>query len=99
MLGFKPRGERDRDTEFAWILMTPPARSARIALIQPNTRQQPGRAQGLMLQTIDIEHLHRRLSEQCLEIRCIQQASWGWYATFADPDGNGWAVAEPNLDI
>ena len=99
MLGFKPRGEGDRDTEFAWILMTPPAGSARIALIQPNTRQQPGQAQGLVFQTVDIEHLHRRLSEQCLEIRGIQQASWGWFATFADPDDNGWVVAEPNLDI
>ena len=79
--------------------MTPPGGSARIALIQPNTRQQPGQAQGLMLPIIDIEHLHRRLSEQCLEIRGIQHTSWGWFATFADPDGNGWVVAEPNLDI
>ncbi len=99
VLGFRPRGEGDRGTEFAWILMTPPSGAAGITLIKPNSRQQPGQAQGMMLETIDIERLHERLSERGLQISDISQASWGRFATFQDPDGNGWVVAEPGLDI
>ena len=99
VLGFKTRGEGDRGTQFAWILMSPPSGTAGVTLISPNARQQPGQAQGMMLKTLDIERLHDRLKEKGLEITDIGQASWGRFATFSDPDGNGWVIAEPSLDI
>lgn len=99
VLEFKPRGEGDLDTEFAWILLTPPSGAAGITLVKPNVRQKPGQAQGMMLQTLDIERLHDRLTDKGLQLSEIRQASWGRFANFDDPDGNGWVIAEPAMDF
>lgn len=99
VLEFRLRGEGDRDSDFSWILMTPPSGSAGITLVKPNPRQQPGQAQGMILQTLDIERLHERLSEHGLAITEIRQASWGRFANFDDLDGNGWIIAEPAVDV
>ena len=99
VLQFRTRGEGDRDSEFSWILMTPPSGTAGITLVKPNARQAAGQAQGMMLQTLDIERLHERLVERGLGLSEIRQASWGRFANFEDPDGNGWVIAEPALDF
>lgn len=93
-LDFATRGEGDLGTPTAWILLTPPSGATGITLIKPNSRQQPGQSQGLMLQTLDLDRLHRRLGERGLLLSEIHEASWGRFATFEDPDGNGWVVGE-----
>lgn len=98
-LEFRTRGEGDLDSEYAWILLTPPSGTAGITLIKPNPRQQPGQSQGLMLQTLDLERLHERLRERGLEISEIRHASWGRFANFNDPDGNGWVVGEAKAEF
>lgn len=99
VLEFRTHGEGDRDSDYAWVLMTPPSGAAGITLIKPNARQQPGQAQGMMLQTLDLDRLHQRLRERGLEISEIRPASWGRFATFEDPDGNGWVVGEATVEF
>ncbi len=99
VLDFKTRGEGDRDTDYGWILMTPPSGAAGITLVKPNPRQQPGQSQGVILQTLDLERLHEKLRERGLALSEIKAASWGRFANFEDPDGNGWVLAEPTLDL
>lgn len=77
----------------------PAVRAAGITLIKPNARQQPGQANSMMLQTIDIDRLDERLRESGLQRSDISQASWGRFANFHGPQGYGWVVAEPSLDI
>jgi uncharacterized glyoxalase superfamily protein PhnB len=48
-----------------------------------------------MLNVTDIERDHRELSARGLELSAIQQQPWGRYATFNDPDGNGWILRQP----
>lgn len=94
VLGFTVRGEGDQDNDHSWILMMPPSGPAGVTLIKPNARQPAGSAQGLFFQTLDIEVAHRKLSAKGLEISEVKPASWGRFATFADPDGNGFVLAE-----
>ncbi|MFM1815244.1 MAG: hypothetical protein RLZ98_1939 [Pseudomonadota bacterium] len=99
VLGFTVRSEGDHGTEFAWILMTPPAGAAAITLVKPNSRQQAGQAQGLMLQTLDLDRVYEKLAGNGLALSTVHQANWGRFATFTDPDGNGWVIAEPSIGL
>ena len=53
----------------------------------------------MMLQTIDIDRLDKRLKESGLQRSDISPASWGRFANFHGPQGYGWVVPEPSLDI
>jgi len=55
----------------------------------------PGGLQGVMLNVTDIERDHKELSGRGLKLREIKQEPWGRYATFQDPDGNGWILRQP----
>jgi len=99
VLGFRFRGAGDQGTDHAWTLLMPPSGATGVTLIAPNAKQAPGSSQGLFLQTLDIESAHRRLAERGLAIGAVQEASWGRFATFADPDGNGWVLAEAGISV
>lgn len=49
----------------------------------------------VMLNTGHIEAAHQRLDARGLVLSAIQQEPWGRFATFSDPDGNGWILRQP----
>ncbi len=99
VVGFSVEHEGDQGTPFAYVLMRPPAGMCRISLVQASDRMPAGAAQGLMLQTLDVDKMVERLAPRGLPLSEIKQASWGRFTTFADPDGNGWIIAEPSLTV
>lgn len=54
----------------------------------------PGSIQGAVLDTDDIESACQTLESRGLELSSIEEALWGKYATFSDPDGNGWVLQQ-----
>ena len=50
-----------------------------------------------MVNTSDIDAEYRLLRSRGLEIREVKEESWGRYAMFNDPDGNGWILRQPPL--
>jgi len=97
VLGFKVVREAEMSPRHRWVQMKPPSGSAGIALVTWLEAMKPGGVQGLVLETMDIEHIHEKLKEAGLAISDVQTAQWGRFATFADPDGNGWILAMPSL--
>jgi catechol 2,3-dioxygenase-like lactoylglutathione lyase family enzyme len=98
VLGFKVVREQDMGSAYRWVQLKPPSGSAGISLVTWFDSMLPGSAQGLVLETMDIEHVHDKLREAGLAITDVQTADWGRFATFFDPDGNGWVLAMPALE-
>lgn len=84
-----------RDDPFGeqrWIQVAPPNGQTSITLVigvMP-----PGGQQGIVLVTSDVRADHAVLKANGVAISEIQEAPWGTYATFSDPDGNGWVLQQ-----
>ena len=75
-----------------WVQMKPPSGLTGITLVTWFEAMKPGCLQGLTLDTSDIDRAHERLQANGLAISPVQEASWGRFASFKDPDGNGWLL-------
>jgi catechol 2,3-dioxygenase-like lactoylglutathione lyase family enzyme len=94
VLGCKLQSEHDTHDGRHWSILQLPAGSTRIALIAPSEIMPAGSSKGLILKTLDIDNVRMRLIERGLVIGEASTTSWGRYAAFHDPDGNGWILAE-----
>lgn len=95
VLGFGLVREEPMGPEMSWIQLAPQGQSVTIALVTWFDTMKPGGLQGVMVNTEDIDAEHKLLRSRGLEIGEIKQESWGRYAMFADPDGNGWILHQP----
>jgi catechol 2,3-dioxygenase-like lactoylglutathione lyase family enzyme len=95
VLGFALVREEPMGPGMQWIQLAPPGQGVTIALVTWFDKMQPGGLQGVMVNTEDIDAEHRLLRSRGLAIGEIQQESWGRYAMFNDPDGNGWILRQP----
>jgi catechol 2,3-dioxygenase-like lactoylglutathione lyase family enzyme len=77
--------------------VTPPGSACSILLDAGINGMTPGTVKGLQLVISDADVAHAELTEKGVEISDIQPLPWGRFITFADPDGNSWALQEsPN---
>jgi catechol 2,3-dioxygenase-like lactoylglutathione lyase family enzyme len=77
-----------------WIELAPAGAQTTITLVTWFENMQPGGVTGLVLETDDIEVDAARLAERGAALSAIQDAPWGRYVTFSDPDGNGWVLQQ-----
>ena len=62
----------------------------RVQVCPPGAETSPGSLKGLVVETDDLDADVKALTARGLAIEGgIQDAPWGRYVTFADPDGNG----------
>ncbi|MGI9405018.1 MAG: VOC family protein, partial [Hyphomicrobiaceae bacterium] len=92
VLGFSVHAENDMGNGMTWLNMMPPEGDAGITLVTWLDNMPAGSQQGLVLETSDIVGTHGTLRERGLDIGEIQEAFWGRFTTFSDPDGNGWVL-------
>ncbi len=95
VLGFAVVREEPMGPGMIWIQLAPPGQKVTIALVTWFEQMKPGGLQGVMVNTDDIVAEHALLLQRGLAIGEIKQEPWGRFATFADPDGNGWILREP----
>jgi len=94
LLGFEVLRDDSMGPDRRWIQLAPGTEGASITLVDWFEEMPPGCVQGLVLETRDLEADHRTLRERGLTISDVKEAPWGRYATFSDPDGNGWVLQE-----
>lgn len=95
VLGFELLRESPMGPGMSWIQLAPPGQGVTISLVSWFETMKPGGLQGVMVNTDDIDAEHELLRSRGLEISEIRQEPWGRYATFTDPDGNGWILRQP----
>jgi catechol 2,3-dioxygenase-like lactoylglutathione lyase family enzyme len=93
---------------FRVVQLTPPGSSCSITFGTGMPQSEPGSYVSTYLVVSDIEAAHRDLRERGIEISDLfhwteqgqtpgvdpKRGDFGSYATFADPDGNGWLLQE-----
>jgi catechol 2,3-dioxygenase-like lactoylglutathione lyase family enzyme len=84
-----PFGEGQR-----WIQLAPASGETSITLVTWFPNMKPGGITGLVLETDDVEADHAALQSRGLDISPLENAPWGRFATFSDPDGNGWVLQQ-----
>jgi catechol 2,3-dioxygenase-like lactoylglutathione lyase family enzyme len=108
-LGWRLDADFDRGDAFRAVQFTPPGSSCSIHFGRGITSAVPGSVQGLYLVVSDIEATRAELVERGVDVsevfhRAVGEGplrgpdparrSYASYATFSDPDGNGWLLQE-----
>lgn len=86
-----------RDDAFGeqrWIQVAPADGQTSITLVTGAGHMAPGSQQGIVLTTKDVKADHAALKAKGVAISEIESAPWGTFATFTDPDGNGWVLQQ-----
>lgn len=94
ILGFRVAASGTIHGDRQYILMQPPGGTTGVSLMAESSQMPAGSAQGTILQTLDVENERAKLARKGLEISEVTTAEWARFATFTDPDGNGWLIAE-----
>jgi predicted enzyme related to lactoylglutathione lyase len=87
----------DADEESApgrrFVDITPTGGGPGIALVVGSGRAIPGSAQGLVLAVDDIDATYSELAGRGAAFRGpVADTPYGRFASFSDPDGNGWVL-------
>ena len=95
VLGFAVVRDSPFTRDARWVELAPARGSAAIALVTWFGSAPPGSLQGTVLRSSDVDSDYARLHAQGVAFSGpIQEAPWGRYATFSDPDGNGWVLQQ-----
>jgi catechol 2,3-dioxygenase-like lactoylglutathione lyase family enzyme len=95
-LGFEEVADAELGDGMRWVQLRPTSGGASVTLVTWFDRMPPGSLQGLVLATDDVHGDHERLRERGVEFRQgVEEAPWGTFTTFEDPDGNGWVLQQP----
>jgi catechol 2,3-dioxygenase-like lactoylglutathione lyase family enzyme len=106
--GFRLDVDHQAGDDFRVVQFTPPGSECSISIGTRLTPSSPGSAQGLHLVVTDIEEARTDLVGRGVEISEIfhfgaegqapgphpERSDYGSFATFSDPDGNGWLLQE-----
>jgi len=88
------------DQEFApgrrWIDIALPGDGAGITLVTWLDAMPPGSLQGLVLAVDDVDATYADLSRRGVVFAGpVDETPYGRFASFSDPDGNGWVLRAP----
>jgi len=95
----------DMDSEFGdgmrWVMLRPPSSGSAITLVTWFDTMTPGSQRGTVLGCDDIDRTVQELSERGVRFHEdeVQDAPWGRWMTFADPDGNAWVLQQTNTEF
>jgi catechol 2,3-dioxygenase-like lactoylglutathione lyase family enzyme len=106
-LGWRLDADIVRGENFRVVQLTPPHSACSISFGKGLTAAEPGSAQRLLLAVSDIDAAREELISRGVEVselfhleggpvpgRDPQGRSYQTYASFSDPDGNGWLLQE-----
>jgi catechol 2,3-dioxygenase-like lactoylglutathione lyase family enzyme len=76
------------------VQLTPPGSACSIAVGSGIVDTQPGSVQGLHLVVSDIDAARAELADRGVNVGEVQDLGGVMYASFSDPDGNGWTLQQ-----
>ena len=85
-----------------WVMLRPPGSGTAITLVTWFETMAAGSLKGSVLGCDDLEKTLADLSGAAWSASHedeIQEAPWGRWKTFDDPDGNGWVLQQSNPGI
>jgi len=89
VVGFELVSDTQMGADMRWVMVRPPGGQSAITLVTWFDSMPPGSVKGTVLETDDLEADVALLVERGVVTSGIEQAPWGRYVSFDDPDGNG----------
>ena len=94
-LGFELRRDNPMGPGQRWVEVAPPGAATSLTLVTWFPTMPPGSLKGLVLATDDVDRAVAELQERGVRfVDPLTDSPWGRWATFDDPDGNGWVLQQ-----
>jgi catechol 2,3-dioxygenase-like lactoylglutathione lyase family enzyme len=77
-----------------FVQVTPPGSACSITVGKGLTGLAPGSLDNLQAVVADADEALRDLTERGIEAQGVDEQPWGRFVSFADPDGNRWALQQ-----
>jgi catechol 2,3-dioxygenase-like lactoylglutathione lyase family enzyme len=78
-----------------WIQVAPRGAETGVTLVTWFETMPPGSTKGLVLETDDVDASYQELGARGVRFNGpVEEQFWGRFATFEDPDGNGWVLQQ-----
>ncbi|WP_434143906.1 VOC family protein [Photobacterium leiognathi] len=98
-LGFELIRDHCTNNQKRWLQLAPRGAETTISLVMPFGGMKAGTVQGLVVQTDDIQSTYNELTQRGVLLSSIVNLVGGKFATFNDPDGNGWVLIEATAQM
>jgi catechol 2,3-dioxygenase-like lactoylglutathione lyase family enzyme len=93
-VGFHADHDVQVNPELRFVQLTPPGSACSVAMGTGITQMPPGTQQGVMMVVEDVKAAREQLIGNGVAASEIDVQPWGSFVTFADPDGNTWALQQ-----
>lgn len=95
-LGFAVQVDSTFGESMRWVMLRPPGSGTSITLVTWFDTMPPGSLKGSVLTCDELEKTLAELSARGVTFAEdeIQEAPWGRWKTFDDPDGNSWVLQQ-----
>jgi catechol 2,3-dioxygenase-like lactoylglutathione lyase family enzyme len=77
-----------------FVQLTPPGSACSIAIGLGIVDTPAGSVHGLQMVVDDADAARAELAGKGVDVSEVQDLAWGRFVTFADPDGNAWALQQ-----
>jgi catechol 2,3-dioxygenase-like lactoylglutathione lyase family enzyme len=100
-LGFTAEVDSSLAEGMRWVMLRPPGNGAAITLVTWFDTMPAGSLRGSVLSCDDLDKTLADLAARGVGFNEdeVQEAPWGRWKTFDDPDGNGWVLQQDNPDF
>jgi catechol 2,3-dioxygenase-like lactoylglutathione lyase family enzyme len=100
-LGFAVQVDSSFGDGMRWVMLRPPGSATAITLVTWFDTMPAGSMKGAVLGCDDLDKTLADLTARGVSFAEdeVQEAPWGRWKTFDDPDGNGWVLQQSNPDF
>jgi catechol 2,3-dioxygenase-like lactoylglutathione lyase family enzyme len=94
-VGFHADHDYQVSETLRFVQLTPPGSACSIVIGTGTTEMTPGSQKGLQVVVADVALARRELIARGVAASDVDVQPWGSFVTFSDPDGNTWALQQP----
>jgi predicted enzyme related to lactoylglutathione lyase len=77
-----------------FVQLTPPGSACSVSFGEGLTPMEPGSQKGVMMVVDDVAKAREGLVANGVDVSEVDEQPWGWFVSFADPDGNSWTLQQ-----
>jgi catechol 2,3-dioxygenase-like lactoylglutathione lyase family enzyme len=93
-VGFNPDHDYQVNENLRFVQLTPPGSACSVVLGTGITEMPPGSQKGVQVVVADAAAAREQLISRGVQASEVDVQPWGSFVTFADPDGNTWALQQ-----
>jgi catechol 2,3-dioxygenase-like lactoylglutathione lyase family enzyme len=93
-IGFTVDFDHRVNESLRFVQLTPPGSACSIAFGDGLIDMPPGSQKGIQVVVPDADEAYAHLTSKGIDATPVEDLAWGRFVTFADPDGNAWALQQ-----